>query len=658
MCSTAQAASLGHSRVVSALGQPLHINVPIIELSADDLRTLAVSPAPAPAWAQAGLTPPVDLNTLQLRLADGYAPGTKVVELRSSQPFDKAVADVLLDVRTASGQQRYQVSLLTQGGTGMAAAQRSAELRGAGSAASASALAAQRAISVKRGDTMFAIARRHAVQGVTVYQMMIALQKANPQAFIHENINLVKAGATLQMPDMAALTAISDREARRLFMKQAHEFALYRQRAAGGAATVSQDAAASGVVSTQGAATAQEPAGTPRDQLRLSGAASNAGSASGRQTAGTDTTAAGGQQGATGAGGAQGADVQADDSVAARKNLQEAQDRVSTLEDNVKHLNQALQAQGAAASGLVVEGAKSLTQTFSDDKAASNGQQAAGGAASQSADGAGSPGAGSANGTAAGTVAGPAGATGTAAGSATGQSTADASLGNAGASATAGNGQAANNAATAGSTGGAAATGGAGPGTDAAAAGSNAAAGATGSSDNGGNGGNAAADSGKAAAGASNGAPASGNAATGSSNVAPGSGNAASGAGSVASGSSGAALGSGNAAAGSGNVGPGSGSAPSSSNGAAAGSSGAADSNNATEAGSTVSWLQEHMLGVITGVLAFIVLIIAWLLRRANAARDEGNGGLITEAMVREKLDQINLDFEQQSSDDAARRKE
>ncbi len=630
MCSTAQAASLGHSRVVSALGQPLHINVPIIELSADDLRTLAVSPAPAPAWAQAGLTPPVDLNTLQLRLADGYAPGTKVVELRSSQPFDKAVADVLLDVRTASGQQRYQVSLLTQGGTGVAAAQRSAELRGAGSAASASALAAQRAISVKRGDTMFAIARRHAVQGVTVYQMMIALQKANPQAFIHENINLVKAGATLQMPDMAALTAISDREARRLFMKQAHEFALYRQRAAGGAATVSQDAAASGVVSTQGAATAQEPAGTPRDQLRLSGAASNAGSASGRQTAGTDTTAAGGQQGATGAGGAQGADVQADDSVAARKNLQEAQDRVSTLEDNVKHLNQALQAQGAAASGLVVEGAKSLTQTFSDDKAASNGQQAAGGAASP----------------------------GTAAGSATGQSTADASLGNAGASATAGNGQAANNAATAGSTGGAAATGGAGPGTDAAAAGSNAAAGATGSSDNGGNGGNGAADSGKAAAGASNGAPASGNAATGSSNVAPGSGNAASGAGSVASGSSGAALGSGNAAAGSGNVGSGSGSAPSSSNGAAAGSSGAADSNNATEAGSTVSWLQEHMLGVITGVLAFIVLIIAWLLRRANAARDEGNGGLITEAMVREKLDQINLDFEQQSSDDAARRKE
>lgn len=57
------------------------------------------------------------------------------------------------------------------------------------------------------------------------------------------------------------------------------------------------------------------------------------------------------------------------------------------------------------------------------------------------------------------------------------------------------------------------------------------------------------------------------------------------------------------------------------------------------------------MLGVITGLLAFIVLIIAWLLRRANAARDEGrpgNTGPITEAMVKEKLEQINLDLEQE----------
>jgi pilus assembly protein FimV len=66
------------------------------------------------------------------------------------------------------------------------------------------------------------------------------------------------------------------------------------------------------------------------------------------------------------------------------------------------------------------------------------------------------------------------------------------------------------------------------------------------------------------------------------------------------------------------------------------------------------------MLGVITALLALIVLVIAWLLRRANAQRDDGrddHSGLITEAMVREKLDQINLDLSQPTGDDTSARR-
>lgn len=64
------------------------------------------------------------------------------------------------------------------------------------------------------------------------------------------------------------------------------------------------------------------------------------------------------------------------------------------------------------------------------------------------------------------------------------------------------------------------------------------------------------------------------------------------------------------------------------------------------------------MLGVITGLLALIVLIIAWVLRRANAARDDNDHGrVVTEAMVQEKLDKINLDFEQESIDEPTTRK-
>src|SRR3546814_13752583 len=116
MCSSAYAASFGHSRLVSAPGQPLHVNVSVTQLSADDLRSFSAVPAPAAAWQQAGLTPPVDLATMQISLVDGYAPGSKLIQVRSDQAFNKPVADILLDVRTATGQQPFQVRLLTPAG--------------------------------------------------------------------------------------------------------------------------------------------------------------------------------------------------------------------------------------------------------------------------------------------------------------------------------------------------------------------------------------------------------------------------------------------------------------------------------------------------------------------------------------------------------------
>src|SRR5690606_13238308 len=47
---------------------------------------------------------------------------------------------------------------------------------------------------VRQGETLSEIARRHLVPGVTLNQMLIALYRANQDAFIRENINLVRAG--------------------------------------------------------------------------------------------------------------------------------------------------------------------------------------------------------------------------------------------------------------------------------------------------------------------------------------------------------------------------------------------------------------------------------------------------------------------------------
>lgn len=68
-------------------------------------------------------------------------------------------------------------------------------------------------ITVQRGDTLAAIAQANAVQGVSSQQMMIALLNANKSSFINGNVNLVKAGAILRIPDSNELTQISQAEA-------------------------------------------------------------------------------------------------------------------------------------------------------------------------------------------------------------------------------------------------------------------------------------------------------------------------------------------------------------------------------------------------------------------------------------------------------------
>lgn len=67
--------------------------------------------------------------------------------------------------------------------------------------------------TVQRGDTLTGIASQFAADaGVGLNQMMVALQRENPRAFFADNINALKAGAVLRVPD-AANAALSRAEA-------------------------------------------------------------------------------------------------------------------------------------------------------------------------------------------------------------------------------------------------------------------------------------------------------------------------------------------------------------------------------------------------------------------------------------------------------------
>ena len=68
---------------------------------------------------------------------------------------------------------------------------------------------------VRRGDTLFAIARKAKHDGVTRNQMILAIWRANPGAFVAGNINLIEVGTVLVIPARATVAAIEANEADR-----------------------------------------------------------------------------------------------------------------------------------------------------------------------------------------------------------------------------------------------------------------------------------------------------------------------------------------------------------------------------------------------------------------------------------------------------------
>ena len=78
-------------------------------------------------------------------------------------------------------------------------------------------------VQVQRGQTLSGIARQHS-QGYSVDQTMLALLRANPEAFIGGNINRLKQGAVLRVPQTAELAQLDEAEAAALVRNQVAEW--------------------------------------------------------------------------------------------------------------------------------------------------------------------------------------------------------------------------------------------------------------------------------------------------------------------------------------------------------------------------------------------------------------------------------------------------
>ena len=290
MAGGASAAQTGHGRVNSLPGAPLEVSIPLRGLTADDLKVLNASVADPAAWAQAGLTLPAAIETLSVSVEPGLEPSSRTLVLKSSQAVNRPVIDVLIRLSTASGARSIQSSYLVL-----------AQDSSAGSAST---------VRVARGDTLYAIALTKAVPNADIYQVMWAIYEANAKAFISDNMNLLRAGTTLNIPDAATIRAVDAKYARAMFAK--HDQAFRSRRGAGQTSAavpvVATTSAQSGALTAPSSAPSAVAAG---DQVRL------------------DSTSP--------------ADQQADLRVATANELREMQSRVEALQKNVEELKDALQ---------------------------------------------------------------------------------------------------------------------------------------------------------------------------------------------------------------------------------------------------------------------------------------------------------------------------
>lgn len=250
MLSEVQAARVGHARVVSAEGEPLQVLIPFLELTAEDLATLQVSLADEQAWQRAGLQAPVSLESLSLRVEAGPNSTTRYLRVKSSEVLKSPTVDLLFNMGSSTAQRQVQISFLLPAGN-KALNVAPAEL--ASSKPSKTAANNVASVIVREGDTLFDIAGRYSVENATRYQMLAALLHTNPQAFIQENMNLLKAGAALSLPDSDQVLSEDPERARQLYKQQAQAYAEYRGRL--GAQVAAGDSIETGRHATKGKVT-------------------------------------------------------------------------------------------------------------------------------------------------------------------------------------------------------------------------------------------------------------------------------------------------------------------------------------------------------------------------------------------------------------------
>jgi pilus assembly protein FimV len=374
LATAAHAAGLGRLTVLSTLGEPLSAEIEIVSLQPGEDEGLTARLASADVFAQAGIDVNPALNSVRITIERrDKRPYLRVTSRDSiSEPF----LDLLIELQWPSGRLVREYTFLLDPPeyrarqqaiaaapppaapapaapapaaekpapaaeepkpaeappTAAAPAIEATPIPAPATTPEAPAAAAEQPAAekpaaqtpagntyeVKRGDTLGAIAKARLPPGVSLNQMLVAIFRANEDAFIRGNVNLVRTGKILNIPEPDSIGTVDRDEANRLVKEQHDQWMEYRSRLAAVAAPAEAAAGqpeAAGRIEPKPEAPKPPP---PSDQVRLSKTEPGKPAAPGSRAA------------------------REDDAAARERALQEAQSRTSELEKNVADLQKLL----------------------------------------------------------------------------------------------------------------------------------------------------------------------------------------------------------------------------------------------------------------------------------------------------------------------------
>ncbi len=341
MFSNAQAAGLGKLTVLSALGQPLRAEIELNSVTPEEAGSLVAKLATPEAFRQVN----IDFNPalLTLRFAIEQRGSRQIIRVSSAQPINDPFVDMLLELNSNGGRLVREYTFLLDPAElrttqpAQVATPFDVPVLGKQSAASepadiaeapptrpsrgkqprrtkpapavkpeariepetkAAANAGASSYQVKKGDTLGQIAGQLRGSGVSLDQMLVALYRANEAAFIDKNMNRLRSGQILQVPDVENIRGISQAEARGVVLAHAADFNAYRSKLAGQVAksepTPNQNPkqTGSGKITTK-VEDAATPANTAADKLKLANSVTGASAAAnaGKQAAAEENIA-------------------------------------------------------------------------------------------------------------------------------------------------------------------------------------------------------------------------------------------------------------------------------------------------------------------------------------------------------------------------------